>query len=333
MNIFLLTILLANILGIILVLYALVTIPKERKKRSKEERKYDEIVQSAQNSITEVDSAVAELNSLSKAIFDELDLKHKELLFLYNVIDEKLGVLENVISIDSKIQDENLQQYAKSNTTYADELKNVDNEDLDLEEAVYKESFFEIPVYDEPVYEKDVHNQEVELLDIGQEELEELPINEEVENVTNDDMYNELIEDSDFIDNDVLDIDVAAFSEVETVNEIEEVELVPDTSKGMYDESFEEESVEEVVEQQAVEVEQVIKEEVETIIKEPTVVKASDKASQMSEIDDDDPIARKQLEAKKKLILKMYKAGMEAAEIAAETAISLEEVKAIIKWR
>ena len=41
------------------------------------------------NSISEADSAINELNNMSQNVFKEIDDKYKELLFLYKLIDEK----------------------------------------------------------------------------------------------------------------------------------------------------------------------------------------------------------------------------------------------------
>ena len=46
-------------------------------------------------SLSEADSAIAELDGKSRAVFQELDDKYRELLFLYNMIDEKKAALED----------------------------------------------------------------------------------------------------------------------------------------------------------------------------------------------------------------------------------------------
>jgi hypothetical protein len=41
------------------------------------------------SSVTEVDEAISELSDMSKNVFKEFESKYQELLFLYNLIDEK----------------------------------------------------------------------------------------------------------------------------------------------------------------------------------------------------------------------------------------------------
>jgi len=42
-----------------------------------------------ESSVTEADEAISELNDMSKTVFKEFENKYQELLFLYNLIDEK----------------------------------------------------------------------------------------------------------------------------------------------------------------------------------------------------------------------------------------------------
>jgi len=46
-------------------------------------------------SLSEADSAIAELDGKSRAVFQELDDKYRELLFLYNMIDDKKAAMED----------------------------------------------------------------------------------------------------------------------------------------------------------------------------------------------------------------------------------------------
>jgi len=55
-----------------------------------ERRQSDEFAIRAINaSMSEADQAMEEINKTAKKIFDELEEKHQELLFLYNMIDER----------------------------------------------------------------------------------------------------------------------------------------------------------------------------------------------------------------------------------------------------
>ncbi len=54
----------------------------------------------------EADEAINELTSMSKEIFEELDGKYQELLFLYNLIDSKKAPDTTVPGVDVKISDE-----------------------------------------------------------------------------------------------------------------------------------------------------------------------------------------------------------------------------------
>jgi hypothetical protein len=51
--------------------------------------KLDEKLSAFGETITEADNAINELNDLSRDVFAQFDEKYKELLFLYNMIDEK----------------------------------------------------------------------------------------------------------------------------------------------------------------------------------------------------------------------------------------------------
>ncbi len=75
-------------LGITLIVYAL-----NSKKKTHEEApssfNLENTVKTIDNSLTEADKAAEELSDLSKNIFQEFEGKYQELLFLYNLIDEK----------------------------------------------------------------------------------------------------------------------------------------------------------------------------------------------------------------------------------------------------
>ena len=77
------------ILGIIIVIVAYSSITHSDHK-SHERRQSEEFTIRAINaSMSEADQTMEEINRTAKAIFDELEEKHQELLFLYNMIDER----------------------------------------------------------------------------------------------------------------------------------------------------------------------------------------------------------------------------------------------------
>ena len=52
------------------------------------------------NSVNEADEAISELNDMSRSVFKEFDSKYQELLFLYNLIDEKQkGALNEMAAV------------------------------------------------------------------------------------------------------------------------------------------------------------------------------------------------------------------------------------------
>jgi len=77
------------ILGIIIVILTYSSI-KQSDHRINERRQSEEFAIRAINaSMSEADQAMDEINKTAKTIFDELEEKHQELLFLYNMIEER----------------------------------------------------------------------------------------------------------------------------------------------------------------------------------------------------------------------------------------------------
>jgi hypothetical protein len=82
----------ATISGIILVIVSLVMIIRTGRKIKQAKRDDEFAVRAINASIAEVDGAIEELNKTARAIFDELEEKHQELLFLYSMADKKKAV-------------------------------------------------------------------------------------------------------------------------------------------------------------------------------------------------------------------------------------------------
>ena len=83
---FQLLLLAAVITGIIVVIIALFGLAKNSGRGARGE---NSAAQSVADSIKEADEAADELNKLAGSVMEELENKYKEVLFLYNLIDEK----------------------------------------------------------------------------------------------------------------------------------------------------------------------------------------------------------------------------------------------------
>ncbi|MDR2650327.1 MAG: hypothetical protein LBB94_11525, partial [Clostridiales bacterium] len=77
------------IMGIIIVLFTFSSI-KQTGSRINERRQSEEFAIRAINaSMSEADQTIEEINKTAQTIFEELEDKHQELLFLYNMIEER----------------------------------------------------------------------------------------------------------------------------------------------------------------------------------------------------------------------------------------------------
>ena len=77
------------VLGIIIVIATFSSI-KKTDHRINERRQSEEFAIRAINaSVSEANQTMEEINKTAKTIFDELEEKHQELLFLYNMIEER----------------------------------------------------------------------------------------------------------------------------------------------------------------------------------------------------------------------------------------------------
>lgn len=57
-------------------------------------------IKAINSSIDEAEKVIEELNKFSASVLNEINAKHQELLFIYNLIDEKKAELKNVYNFD-----------------------------------------------------------------------------------------------------------------------------------------------------------------------------------------------------------------------------------------
>lgn len=74
--------------GIALVIISLIRLKGEGGK-GEGDSQADDAIRTIGDSISEADNAIDEMNKMGKAILEEIDGRYQELLFLYNMIDEK----------------------------------------------------------------------------------------------------------------------------------------------------------------------------------------------------------------------------------------------------
>ena len=93
------------IVGAIFVLYSIVNFHGKAQKEDEQEgglasaeALLAEKLSAYQSSVVEADEAISELNDVSRSVFKEFDSKYQELLFLYNLIEEKKQELNQPIA-------------------------------------------------------------------------------------------------------------------------------------------------------------------------------------------------------------------------------------------
>jgi len=79
----------AIVLGIILVISTFSSIKHSDHKISERRQSEEFAIRAINASMSEADQTMEEINKTAKAIFEELEEKHQELLFLYNMIEER----------------------------------------------------------------------------------------------------------------------------------------------------------------------------------------------------------------------------------------------------
>ena len=77
------------VLGIILVIITYSSIKKSGYKINERRQSEEFAIRAINASMSEADQTMEEINKTAKVIFDELEEKHQELLFLYNMIEER----------------------------------------------------------------------------------------------------------------------------------------------------------------------------------------------------------------------------------------------------
>lgn len=89
----------------------------------------EETLQKLQAAINDADNALEEINSLSQNIFDEMESKYKELLYLYSSINQKQNGMQNVTSSNSSFNQTNyINSGAKQQTVNEKDNVNFMNE-------------------------------------------------------------------------------------------------------------------------------------------------------------------------------------------------------------
>ena len=77
------------VLGIIIVISAYSSIKHSDNKINERRQSEEFAIRAINASMSEADQAMEDINRTAKTIFDELEEKHQELLFLYNMIEER----------------------------------------------------------------------------------------------------------------------------------------------------------------------------------------------------------------------------------------------------
>lgn len=128
----------AIILGIGLVIFSLLTFSNQSNNKSFGDYEIENSMKALNTSLEEVDSAMLELDKMSKTIFEELDTKYQELLFLYTLIDEKKKEVAEIYSTQKLPQKEIVTSVDKDSNTYKNpklhEINNLLNEGLSISE-------------------------------------------------------------------------------------------------------------------------------------------------------------------------------------------------------
>lgn len=84
-------------LGIILIIYSLITYSKQKKERDKLTIKLDEAFLLMNDLFDKLHDETDALNTFAQNIFNEANEKHDELLTIYQLIDSKINAQQNII--------------------------------------------------------------------------------------------------------------------------------------------------------------------------------------------------------------------------------------------
>lgn len=119
--------------GVGFVFYSII---KKDEKESDDFLKVEAVNALINKSIEEADSAIEQLNGLSNDVFKEFEEKYQELLFLYQLIDEKKIMTETNSSYNKKI--DNKSKEFKFNNSNLDEIKKLQAQGMSLSEISKK---------------------------------------------------------------------------------------------------------------------------------------------------------------------------------------------------
>ncbi|MBR1444825.1 MAG: hypothetical protein IJ583_14985 [Firmicutes bacterium] len=116
--------------GICLIIAALI----KDEKKEENNTDADAIEMLLNKSVEEADSAMNELNGLSEEVFKEFEEKYNELLFLYQMIEDKKS--EN--SVDTKVSAKNRKRRFRYSNPKLQEIKSLAKEGLSVAEIAKK---------------------------------------------------------------------------------------------------------------------------------------------------------------------------------------------------
>lgn len=169
-------------LALIVVALILIVISLVLRKKSKNIEKinleqFDDIYQKRERlikTIDEADDAIDQLNSLSKDIFEEQEQKYQELLYLYQIIDDKKRELSEIWEKTDPVFDNHI-QIEKTADEALDDIHDTENKDMeDVEQFALNSFSINNPKYSEIIDLYDRGNTVTDIakqLDIGQGEV------------------------------------------------------------------------------------------------------------------------------------------------------------------
>ncbi len=111
------------IIGIVLVIISLILGAKKTESIQSDNDSTTEKQNELIKVIDDADDAIEQLNSISKSIFEEQEQKYQELLYLYQIIDNKKQELLN-IKLPSTVSENSLNKNIKYDSK-ADDVKNI----------------------------------------------------------------------------------------------------------------------------------------------------------------------------------------------------------------
>lgn len=150
------------IIGFILIIYSLVKVQKNENNNS-EIFTVEEAIKKLKTQIEDADKVMNELNSLAEQIFLQFQEKRQELLFLYDLIEQKQkDISPNIdITIDGKAQNETKENEVQNETKEKKQNKNYKKYENPLLEQILE------------MKEKGISNSEIaKSMNVGKGEIE-----------------------------------------------------------------------------------------------------------------------------------------------------------------